>query len=332
MKLAITADNQFAEQGKLSHQTDAGITSRLADQIACFRWIVDTAVAEGCERLVAIGDLYDSRKSIPVTVLDQVCRVFDYASKRMKVDAVVGNHDTPLRTPNINSLQTLLGSTTVWDAPGVDGVFAFVPWIEDPDDYRHAIGTVAKEKGAKYLFSHVMIEGAVPADVGKPKKDLRPQRWDRIFLGDIHEPMEFSPNIQYAGAPMQHHYGDVAGERGFFILDTKTDELVFYENEFSPRFHLFTEDNADSVDLVEEGDFVRIRVTDPDVGEAIAAEAGKVTSWVENEAVRLDDAPPRLDVSTAEPHEVLMRRYVENSESPLPDLVAVGTEIMEELE
>lgn len=326
MKVAITADLQFAEQGKLSHQTDEGITSRLSDQIQCFLWIVDTAVEEGCERLVVVGDLYDSRRSIPVSVLDRVCRAFAYAAERLHVDVVVGNHDTPLRTPGINSLQTLLGSSEVWDAPGVDGEFAFVPWVEDPDEYRHGIGTVAAEKSAKYLFSHVMIEGAVPAEVGKPKTDLRPKRWNLVFLGDIHEPMEFSPNIQYAGAPMQHHYGDAGGERGFFILDTDTDELEFVENDVSPRFHMFTDESFEHD--VGERDYVRIRVTDADLGAEIAAEVGKLTSWVENEAVKLDDAPPRMDVTTAEPLETLMRKYVDNAGSALPDLVEVGMEIM----
>ena len=330
MKVAITADLQFSEQGKLSHQTPEGITSRLADQIACFEWIVATSVERGCEGLVAIGDIFDSRRSIPVPVLDRVCRAFHAASDQLWIAVVVGNHDTPLRTPGINSLQTLLGSSEVWDASGVDGEFAFVPWTEDPDEYRHAIGTVAAERSAKYLFSHVMIEGAVPAEVGKPKTDLRPGRWNRVFLGDIHEPMEFSPNIKYAGAPMQHHYGDAGGERGFVVLDTDTDEIEFIENDISPRFHMFTDDNFEHD--VGERDYVRIRVTDADLGEEIAAEVGRLTSWVENEAVKLDDAPPRMDVTTAEPKEVLMRKFVENSGSELPDLVDVGLEIMAGLE
>ena len=221
MKVAITADLQFATQFKLSHETSQGISSRLLDQVKCFHWMVDTAVERECEAFLSLGDIYDARNVLPVSVVDQVGRCYAYAAEQIEHNHIlVGNHDSLLRSPAVNSLQTLRGLADVWDEPGVWGPFAFVPWIEDPDEYRSAVGLVAQgtavwETKADYMFSHVMIEGAVPADIGRAKRDLRPQQWKRIFLGDIHEPLSFDPNIQYAGAPMQHHFGDVGGERGF---------------------------------------------------------------------------------------------------------------------
>jgi len=331
MKVAITGDQQFAEQSKLSHMTEEGITSRLSDQVRCFLWIIDTAVERECEGLLALGDIFDPRRSIPVPVLDRTCRAFAYAAEQLNwVAALAGNHDIYGREASINSLQALLGNVQVWDEPGTDGPFAYVPWIDDPDAYRKAIGEVSRTKEARYLFSHTMIEGAVPADVGKAKKDLRPQRWDRIFLGDIHEQMEFSPNIQYAGAPMQHHFGDADGVRGFWILDTETNEIEFIENEMSPRFHK-VEDMSD-IEAIQAGDFVRV-CSDPGLAETLTAHAKQKTAWVECEAITFDDEePPRLEVSTAETSEELLRRYVAHTEAEgSEELVTLGLELLQEV-
>jgi len=336
VKVAITADLQFATQFKLSHETSQGISSRLLDQVKCFHWMVDTAVERECEAFLSLGDIYDARNVLPVSVVDQVGRCYAYAAEQIEHNHIlVGNHDSLLRSPAVNSLQTLRGLADVWDEPGVWGPFAFVPWIEDPDEYRSAVGLVAQgtavwETKADYMFSHVMIEGAVPADIGRAKRDLRPQQWKRIFLGDIHEPLSFDPNIQYAGAPMQHHFGDVGGERGFWILDTDTDEIEFIENVMSPRFHILT--TAD-VGHVGAADFVRVRADDPELAEAIVREVGKVCAWVENETVRLPgEVQPRLDVSGEESYEGILRRYVEHCGGDDPDgLTEAGLELLREV-
>jgi DNA repair exonuclease SbcCD nuclease subunit len=332
MKAAITADLQFGPQAKLSYETDRGISSRLADQVRCFRWIVDTAVERGCETLLSLGDIFDARNAIPVPVNDQVGRCYAYAAEKMENHILVGNHDCLLRSPTVNSLQPLRGLATVWESAGTYGPLAFVPWIEDPDDYRAAIGRVARDKEARYLFSHVLIEGAVPDAIGRAKRDLRPQRWDLIFLGDVHSPLEFPPNFQYAGAPMQHHFGDVGGERGFWILDTDGGEYEYIENERSPCFHVVT--GADDLHGIREGDFVRVRTDDPELAESFATAAGKVTAWVENETVRLtDEAQPRLDVSGEASYEGILRRYVEHCDfDGVPGLVETGLELIQAVE
>ena len=118
MKIAITGDQQFAEQAKLSHLTEEGITSRLSDQVQCFLWIIDTAVEHGCEGLVALGDIFDPRRSIPVPVLDRTCRAFAYAAEQLDwVAALAGNHDIYGREASINSLQAIISSPRIGSPP-----------------------------------------------------------------------------------------------------------------------------------------------------------------------------------------------------------------------
>jgi len=309
MKIALTGDWQLSEQARFSTRLESGATSRLQDQADCIDWIIAEATKQGCTHLGVLGDIFDQRNAVNAPVLDQAGRVFRKTHDAFEETFVlVGNHDSPLRTPSLTSLRVLDGLARIIDAPTVIDCLAFVPWTDDPDDFRESIGIVDAKKAARYLFSHVMVQGAVPAGKGLPPSHLRPQRWDTIFLGDVHEPIELEPNIQYVGAPMQHHYGDAGGERGFWILDTDKDECWFVENELSPRFHII--ESTSQLRSVNEGDFVRAQTEDAEVEAAIVAEARKTTRWVESRPIELDETPPRLAVSSSQGHRDVLQSYV----------------------
>lgn len=328
MKLLLVSDIQFSEQPNLSRPTEVGIPSRLADQVECFRWAVKVGVEHACDALVVLGDIYDSRTSVPVSVLDQVGECFYDASKEFNsVVALVGNHDSAMRRPGINSLRPLMGLATVISEPCALGALAFVPWYEDDEAFELAIGEVASARDAKFLFSHAMVEGAVPADVGRPVSLLRPSRWERIFLGDVHEPVKIGANIQYVGAPMQHHFGDAGGRRGVWVFDGRRS--TFVENVRSPRFHIVRM-KAD-VAAIREQDYVRIETTGEDA-RTLEAAASKRSWWVENTSVVLeDDKAPRIEVSAADPHRKVLQSYMKyRGVSDVKGLVDVGLELIEE--
>lgn len=308
MNVLIASDLQFSEQARLSHRLEDGITSRLRQQVECFDWIMRVGREHKCEKFFALGDIFDSRTSIPVPVIDQACRCFERASREFETTILVGNHDAALRHAAVNSLQAMRGLARVIEKPTVFDSFAFVPWVEDADDFRAAVAQVAKNKAARYLFSHVMIVGAVPADVGRALSDLRPERWKRVFLGDVHDPIKLERGVQYIGAPMQHHFGDAGGERGVWILNTKSGEATFVENTISPRFHKMT--SKALLPDIRKRDFVRVSVEDPVKARAIAALAGKRTRWVESDAVQIEQSvKPRLVITLATSQRDIVSRY-----------------------
>ena len=333
MKWAITGDLQFAEQTRLSTLTDTGITSRLRDQVECFKWVQDAAREEGCDGLIVLGDVFDSRTKIPVPVLDSVGYCFQRARGMFGVNVhiVVGNHDTFLRTSSIHSLKTLSGLALIHDRPSVVGSLAFVPWVEDIKGFREAVRSVIGQ-GASFLFSHVLLMGAVDGDdcVGRSVKDVLPDEWDWVFLGDVHDPIEIANNVQYAGAPMQHHYGDAGGDRGFWILDEEDGQVEFRRNTLSPRFHVV--DDPDSIEGIREGDFVRAKTDERDVAQAIVEKAGSVTSNVEVLSASLfEEDLPRLDVSARQPYREVLEKYLTHQDaSDMPGLLDLGLELLEE--
>lgn len=329
---AVLSDTQFDEQLSYSSIRPDGISTRLADSIACFDWIVQTALARKCKGLIHLGDVFDSRTTIDVSVLDQVGRAFWRAhDEGLEINLLCGNHDSYLRTPALNSLWPFSGVANVIDEPLTHEGFGFIPWIEDDDVFAEQVRWLAEETKAQYLFAHCMIEGAVPAavGVGRPIEVLRQKRWKHVILGDVHEPVQLATNVRYCGSPMQWHYGDAGRKRGFLILDDQTGKVEFIENTLSPRFHLL-----DAVDdgAVRKGDFVRVRTDDPVLSQEIVKSVAKAApARVESQAVEIADKAPRLPITAKDAHGDVLARYVaHHGLEDVEGLVDLGLEILEE--
>jgi len=333
MKIGLTADLHFDEHASMSSMRPSGLTTRLEDCLACWRWIVKTCVDNKCDRLMVLGDVFASRTSIDLPVIHVVSDAFREAAEVIGLHIVTGNHDSYLRTPRINSTAMFKGVATVWDearwATWPGGIsLGIVPWTDDADLYAKNVKMVGERT---YLFSHALLEGVTASGRGVPKAALRCDYFNRIFLGDVHDPKFIEPNIQYVGAPLQINYGDAGGKRGFFILDTGKNSVEFIENTISPRFHLLTDTKVDNV---REGDFVRVKTEDvQEAAEIVAALQGK-TEWIENEAVEIDDAAPRLDVRSKDQHDVVLQRYIDHMGVKMFDadeLLELGLDILAEV-
>lgn len=330
MKWALTADTQFDQ--KLSQGTilPSGFSSRLQDSIDCFEWIVSTAHQRQCDALFVLGDVLDNRKSVDLPVLHAVADAFSAASDVLDLYLLVGNHDCELRTPSIHSLRSFQGICAVIDEPTIVEQFACVPWVDDEDVFRKLVRVVAN-KGASYLLSHCMVAGAVPQAYGRSITDLCPKAWKKIWLGDVHEPVFVEPNIQYCGAPMQWHYGDAGGSRGFWIFDDETGESEFVENTESPRFWIIDDEtgSSKSVGPIGSRDFVRVKTSF--APQKMADAALKHTPNVEVTFVELESDEPRIDLSVSDEHEDALRRYCKFRQIDDETLIQMGVEILDQV-
>lgn len=331
-KWAIISDTQFDEQLSYATIGDDGLSSRLVDSIRCFDWVIDGALLRKCKGLIHLGDVFDSRTTIDVSVLDQVGRALWRAhDEGLEINLLCGNHDSYLRSPAVNSLWPFSGYANIFDEVCTHESFAFIPWIEDDEVFADQVRRVDQETKAEFLFAHCMVEGAVPAavGVGRPLEMLRPKRWKHVILGDVHDPVVLAKNVRYCGSPMQWHYGDAGGKRGYLILDDETGQTEFIENEHSPRFH-----KLEAVDTgkVRKGDFVRVAVEDPEVArEIVKSVAQTAPRRVETLAVEIAETAPRLPVHAKDPHAEVLRRYVDHQGfGEVDGLVELGLEILEE--
>lgn len=323
----LTADLQWDAYENFSTLTPLGVTTRLTDMVKCWRWITDTALKQKCEGIIAVGDIFDSRTVIDLSVLDQACRAV-HASVRagLRVIFVPGNHDSYLKSPVINSLQVFLGHCEVIEEPTMVKGLGFLPWMDDAKAFKQGVADLAG-KGAEYLFAHVLVEGAVHKDAGGiPVKWLQPEKFKRVMLGDVHEPYEITEKVCYVGSPMQLDYGDAGGKRGIRILDTATNKLTYVENTVSPRFHIVTgEQKAE----IHDGDFVRIKTDDPMIAAHALAAAKAKTKWVETTFVEVGDSKPRIDVRSSHAHEEVLKKYAAFKGRTDDYTLQVGVDILE---
>lgn len=331
-QVGVTADLQFDAYMSYSRSTEGGVSSRLLDAVACFRWIVEQCHKHSCPNLLILGDVFDSRTTIDISVLDIVCREFaDAKDSGLQVTVLVGNHDSYLRGPKLNSLQVLRGVATVIEQPCVQGGIAFVPWVDSEEQIETWVKQVAKDKNARYLMTHAMLDGVFPGK-GVSTNALKPSRWDRIILGDVHDPIEIPGPcpIHYVGSPMQIDFRDAGKYRGFGILDVGANKWTPIENTVSPRFHIVN--NYDSIAEIKQHDFARVKHENAKKAAGMTQQVKKVCDWVEGATVEVKDEKPRLDVQPSATREEVLRRYCVYNEVEDEDLIELGLMLLAEAE
>jgi DNA repair exonuclease SbcCD nuclease subunit len=323
-KWGLCADWQFSLGSRQSVDAEM-ISPRLNDALKCFDWVVNRCVEEGCVGLHILGDVFDSRTSLDLPVIDRVCRAVKAAATRIPITILPGNHDSYSRHVGITSVQMFLGHCTVVDKPTVIGQWGFVPWCEDTAELECGVRHVAQQ-GADYLCGHALVDGAVPKASGISPAILHPELFDRVFVGDVHEPVEVEipnygggdnlvvqyPPIQYIGSPMQIDFRDVGGVRGFYLFDSDKNELEYVENDVSPRFWIVS--SVDDFDGIEKGDYVRIKTGSAEASKALVdAMAGHhlQPASIESDYVLIEDTKLRLEVRTSDGELPALQKYVD---------------------
>jgi DNA repair exonuclease SbcCD nuclease subunit len=336
VKLALTADLHFDLRLRYSKpDANTGLTTRLADHVECWRWIVDTAVEQGCDQLVVLGDVFESRTEIDVAVIDTVCREFHSASERIPLTVLAGNHDCRLRTADVTSTSALLGAASVVREFCMEEDVAYIPWNDNPEViHEHIKGAVGA--GARFVLGHWLVQGIFPGESGVPQEYMAAHHFARIILGDVHKKMKVGKNIWYCGSPMHLDYREAGNVPGFYVLDTKASTdgtFAFIENKKSPRFHLLTDDAPKPEGTLDKRDFVRVQIEDADAARETTEWVQRITEQVETNSVEVGDTTPRIEMKASDGYEEILRRYcqfVGLEEDRVEAYVQEGMEILAE--
>jgi DNA repair exonuclease SbcCD nuclease subunit len=217
----------------------------------------------GITTIIQTGDMFDTRAHIKLNVLYEIIHWFPQILKKYGITQWItygGNHDMFYREDNsICSLDifNLLGEDellfhVVKDEVEVllisSGVkAAFVPWMNKNNSDR-LLGELTTS-GAEYVFGHFeligmpMIPGFMCEHGVEPKQF---KQFKRVISGHFHTVSE-SLNCTMVGTPYHITWGDVQDgtNRGFWTLDTDTDELTIHKNEeYMTLFSVIEYDHA----------------------------------------------------------------------------------------
>jgi len=204
---------------------------------------------ENNDVLFILGDIFESRQSINILVLNEALRIFKEIAKIIPIYIVIGNHDCYRKTTtNINSpvILKLLENIKVFEKPDViltksGKRLLIMPWEESLEKEE----IIVQNNDADYLFCHTHFGGLnynrkVIIDEGIDFDKVK--KFKKVYSGHIHYSQR-RQNVEMIGSIMQLTRSDIDNKKRILILDPDTGEEIIYINDYSPQFKKFKIDD-----------------------------------------------------------------------------------------
>jgi DNA repair exonuclease SbcCD nuclease subunit len=227
--------------------------------------------------LIHLGDVYDSRQSINIKVLNLGVDLFEELSSIFSdgIYVIAGNHDLWGKTSNdINSLKSLkwIPNVNILEEPETiifgDKKFMMMPWRRD---HNSEIETLDSTNYHDVLCCHADIRGLkfnryVNVDTGADISKF--EKFQRVYSGHIHYSQK-TGNIRMLGSPYEITRSDMDNKKSITLLNLENMEEKIFINDFSPRyikiyFSDLLEKTPDDLELIFRNNFVDIMI-DPDL-------------------------------------------------------------------
>jgi len=197
--------------------------------------------------LLHLGDVYDSRQSLNLRVLNLGISIFEQLSDIFQdgIYIILGNHDLWGKSSNdVNSLKSLkwIPNVHVIEDPKTlvlgKKSFFMMPWRKD---HQEESETLSSAKKHDYLCCHADIRGLqfnrhVLVENGAGLEEFR--KFGRVYSGHIHFSQE-ARNVKMLGSPYELTRSDMGNKKSITLLDLSSGEEIEFVNDFSPKFKKF---------------------------------------------------------------------------------------------
>ena len=292
MKIAVTADLHAHNYTQYSGVAESGLNSRLDWILRTLDMIVEKCVQRGVDAIVIAGDLFHSRKSIDITVLESVYKRIE--SIDFPVYIIKGNHDIAESINKRTSVRIFSKVAKVVTTARIVNIagtrVGIVPWTDSAKAVSKIVDEFNKQ-GVHYVIGHLgMRSGTVGSHDYVMEGSIEPsvfRKFKWTALGHYHKHQKLKHNIYYVGSPLQHTWGDAGDEKGFMIFDGDKPEFIPLPS--TPRFiKVMSNEDAKGVRVI---DYVKI------TGKREVVESIELPLSVRKiEVVEKDDEyTPRLD-------------------------------------
>jgi len=226
----------------------------------------------GIEIIVQLGDLFDRRKYINFLTLSESKRYFfnELRKREIELHVLIGNHDIFWRENlGVNSPNLLLNEYSnilIYEEPTTLKIgqmsIDIIPWI--CKDNQAEILKFIENTESNHCLGHFEISGyemmkGVESHEGIDKNLLK--KYKHVYSGHFHTASS-KGNITYLGTPYELMWSDCNDPRGFYILDTVTEELEFIKNPYTIfTKYYYNEYEHQPLEEVEDK-FIKIIVVD----------------------------------------------------------------------
>lgn len=232
-----------------------------------FIYLFEYMKTNDIKTIIQFGDLFDRRKYVNYVTLKRAREyLFDRLREHnLQMIVFLGNHDISYKnTLEVSSPNLLVAGyyddcITVLDKPTeiqMQNTKAIcIPWI-CAENYDSCIRAMA-DTDAKLCFGHFEIQGfemykGAVCDHGLDSNLF--WKFDHVYSGHFHH-ISTNGNITYIGSPYQIMWSDYGDERGFFVLDTKSQEVSFEPNPYQMFHKLIYDDTVFGIDDMESINF-----------------------------------------------------------------------------
>lgn len=360
-KIVLFSDVHAHTFSALATVLPNGLNSRLADVVSCIDQIREYAVNIDADLVLFGGDLFHTRKQIPVQALNAAFSAMTmFSVHKIPILMIPGNHDQADREGTEHSLFAFTSFLEVAHTPGWyqmrgkdssnEYSIMAVPYTENLEHLRDVVQKPAPPTNQPKIFlGHLGIQGAkVGADFvytnpnDPTAADLNPEAFDAGFLGHYHMPQSLAdaPHFQYIGAPLQHNWGDRGQERGFMVYDTDTGDVDHIPLK-APTFNLLKSREAKKLSPGDmKNNFVRIidsKKWSEDAAEDYRTQVEARSVEIVIPPKKSVDMNQRIDLPTDLAPQDIISRYVSSGHVDVEKLdedylVSLGQEIFQEAE
>lgn len=193
--------------------------------------------------LIHLGDVYDSRQSINIRVLNLGVNIFESLSEIFTdgIYVIAGNHDVfGKNTNDINSLKSIkwISSVNVVEEPVSitlgDKSFFLMPWRKDQEAESQCLEEAAAHD---YLCCHCDIRGLKfnrYSSVEHGATIDKFTKFGKVYSGHIHY-AQSELNVKMLGSPYELTRSDMGNPKGITLLDLETTKEEYFVNNFSPQ-------------------------------------------------------------------------------------------------
>lgn len=193
--------------------------------------------------VVHCGDVFDSRQSINLYVLNKGVTIFEDIAKIMPLYMMIGNHDIFMKyTNDINSLKVFrnVENLTVIEKPmhmmfGDKKIF-FLPWLNKTETIKELVQD--PKNTSDVLFCHMDIRGLSFNRFTKIEEGVETEifkSYNRVYCGHIHYAQKRN-NIRLLGSPYEITRSDGGNTKSVWLYDLAEDEEIQFKNDYSPKF------------------------------------------------------------------------------------------------
>jgi DNA repair exonuclease SbcCD nuclease subunit len=232
MKICITSDQHWHIFKEFDRLTSDGLSFRLSLYEKSLNYVHEYCVINNISTWIDAGDLFHSRESISIPVLDALSRTLNRFKMQeentcsIKKFFLMGNHDTYNKIGNITSLHFLeqYGEVITEDCilnleqfNFPPKLVHFIPW----DEKTSFVDLINKNEKTNLVIAHRMLNGAKNGNFilqGENILDLDLNKFDYAFIGHVHGHQRINDKICYIGSLISNNFNDVDQEKGFLII------------------------------------------------------------------------------------------------------------------